>query len=416
MQTAPQQATERSKAASRTTALRSLRHRDFRNLWIGFGISVLGFQIQRVGLGFLAYDMTGSALYLALVFSGDSIPMIVLSPLGGAIGDRVNRRLVLIVSRSCVAVLALAIALLLAGGGIQTWHLLIFALLTGICYAVDVPARQAMIHDLVPTDELAGAIALTATMRQVSRIVGPAIGGVALAVAGVQGTFALMAVAQVVAVATVIAIHLPHVSRTGRTSVAVDLGRGFRFIAEHRVIRVLLIVSAVPALSAMAYQALTPVFAVSVLGQGGAAIGIMLTAAGIGALAGSVFVTMNPERTTTPFASVAAAILFGLAVSAFALSTHLALSLILLVGAGASNAVYSIAVSSSIQRRTPSELQGRVMGVYQTTWELQVIGALAVGALADWTGAPTALALAGLASAGAVAFTLFGGAVRRTSS
>src|SRR5688572_27909954 len=93
-------------STARSGTLGALRHAEFRTFWIGFGVAVLGFQIQRVGLGFLAYDITGSALFLALVFSGDSIPMIVLSPLGGVIGDRINRRLVLIVSRSCVAALA----------------------------------------------------------------------------------------------------------------------------------------------------------------------------------------------------------------------------------------------------------------------------------------------------------------------
>ncbi|MGE0543334.1 MAG: MFS transporter [Dehalococcoidia bacterium] len=383
-----------------------LRHAEFRTFWIGFGVAVLGFQIQRVGLGFLAYDITGSAFFLALVFSGDSIPMIVLSPVGGVIGDRINRRLVLIVSRSCVAVLALAFAGLTTAGTIETWHLLLFALLTGICYAIDVPARQAMVHDLVPHDELIHAIALTATLRQASRIVGPAIGGLALLLVGVQGAFALMAVGQLIAVWSVLLLRLPHVPRLEQTSVSADLLQGFRYIAGHRVIRTLMLVSAIPALTAMAYQAMTPVFAIEVLGRGGSAIGVMLAAAGVGALAGSMLVTALPDRMAKPSIAMPAAILFGLIVSAFALSRYYPLSLLLLAGAGMSNAVYTIGVSSAIQRRSPPAMQARVMGVYQTTWELQVIAALAVGALADAIGAPAGLALAGAISVGAVAALL----------
>lgn len=363
---------------------------------------MLGFQVQRVGLGFLAYDLTGSALYLALVFSGDSIPMIVLSPLGGVIGDRLDRRLVVMISRTCVAVLALAVALLTATGAIETWHLLLFALLTGICYAIDVPARQAMLHDLAPRDGLVNAIALTATLRQASRIVGPAIGGLALLLVGVQGTFALMAVAQVAAVLTVMTIRLPHRPRPAQSSVRADLAQGFRFIAGHRVIRTLMFVSTVPALTAMAYQALTPVFAIEVLARGGSTIGLMLSAAGFGALIGSMLITVRPDRMTSATASMLWAILFSIVVAAFAFSGNLILSLLLLVGAGLSNAVYTIGVSSAIQRRTPAEIQGRVMGVYQTTWELQILAALLTGALADLIGAPGALAIAGAISALAV--------------
>jgi MFS family permease len=363
-------------------ALGALRHRDFRTFWIGFGVAMLGFQVQRVGLGFLAYDITGSALYLALVFSGDSIPMIVLSPLGGVLGDRIDRRLVVIVSRSCVAALALAVALLVATDAIATWHLLLFALLTGICYAIDVPARQAMLHDLVPRDELVNAIALTATLRQASRIIGPAIGGGALLLVGVQGAFALMAAAQLAAVFMVMTVRLPDLVRLERTSVSADLLQGFRFIAGHRVIRMLMLVSAVPSLTAMAYQTLTPVFALEVLGRSGSAIGVMLAAAGAGALAGSTLVTARPGWLSSPSSAILSAALFGLVVAAFALSRHFGLSLALLVAAGLTNAVYTIGVSSAIQRRTPAAMQGRVMGVYQTPWELQVVAALLVGALA----------------------------------
>src|SRR5205823_4703616 len=138
--------------------LRSLRHRDFRLLWSGFGVAAMGFQVQRVGLGLLAYDLTGSALLLALAFSGDSLPMVLLSPAGGVVSDRTNRKAMLVASRCCVAVLALAVAVLTTAGLVAIWHLLLFALLTGTCYALDVPARQAMLHDLVPQEDLVNAI------------------------------------------------------------------------------------------------------------------------------------------------------------------------------------------------------------------------------------------------------------------
>ena len=383
--------------------LRSLRHRDFRRFWLGFGVAVAGFQIQRVGLGVLAYDLTGSALFLALVFGGDSIPMLLFSPLGGVLSDRVNRKTLLLASRCCVALLALAIALLVAAGTIATWHLLLFALLTGICYALDVPARSAMVHDLVPGEDLVNAIALTSTIRQGMRIAGPAIGSLAILTVGVQGTFALMAAAQAVSVLTITSVRLPHTARRQTESAFANLREGMCFIAAHEAVWTLLIISAAPALTAMAYQSLTPVFAKEVLGRGDAAIGVMFSAAGAGALAGSVWIAAQASRGSSRTLAAWSAIAFGASVAAFALSRSFALSLTLMALAGMTGAVYTIAVSSAIQQRAPAAMQGRVMGVYQTTWELQVFGSLLVGAFADLIGAPAALALAGLANAAILA-------------
>lgn len=391
------------RAVRQSAALRTLRYRDFRIFWLGFGAAVAGFQIQRVGLGFLAYDLTGSAFLLALVFSGDSIPMVLLSPLGGVISDRIDRRTILIVSRAIVAVLGIAIAVLSATGTVEVWHLLVFSLLSGVCYAIDVPARQAMVHDLVPREDLVHAIALTATLRQTTRIAGPAIGGLTLLLAGAQGTFFLMAVAQVVLVLSIVAIRLPPLVRTARESVTTDLMVGVRFILGHRVIRALLVVTMIPALSAMAYQALTPVFARDVLGQGGDAIGIMLSAAGVGALLGSLLVTAHSGRLTSPFASLILTVAFSLAVALFALSRSYPLSLALLALVGLGNTIASVGITSAVQRRTPAELQGRVMGVYTMMFELIVGGSLLVGAAVDLIGPRIALASAGMVSAVLVA-------------
>jgi MFS family permease len=385
---------------------RSLRHRDYRLFWIGLGLALTGFQVQRVALGFLAYQLTGSALYLALVFGGDSIPMMVLSPLGGVAVDRVNRRLLLILTRSGLAALALTVSVLIVGGWIAAWHLLAFTLITGVLYAFDIPTRQAAIRDLVPEADFFNAVALSSTVMQASRIVGPAVGGAALVAVGAGGAMALMAAGNAGMAAMVALTRLPHTPVPRTQSALANLRDGLRFIARNEHIWTLMVVSAVGAVFAMTYQSLTPVFAEDVLGEGKAAIGVMLTAAGIGALAGSTSVAAHGERLGRPVLSAGAAIGFGLLVVLFALSRSYPLSLALLVAAGAVGAVYSVVNSTIVQAQTPREMQGRVMGVYQMTWNVQLLGALATGALADRVGAPAALACAGLATSGAVALLL----------
>ena len=132
----------------------------------------------------------------------------------------------------------------------------------------------------------------------------------------------------------------------------------------------------------------------------------MFSAAGVGALGGSVLVAAYGDKLARPRASALSAILCSLLVVAFAVSRSLVLSLLVLVAVGAAGSMYSVANSSVIQARTPREMQGRVMGVYQMTWNVQFLGALIIGALADTVGAPTALATAGLVSAALVALLL----------
>jgi MFS family permease len=381
---------------------RSLRHRDYRLFWIGLGVSLSGFQVQRVALGALAYNLTGSALYLTIVFVGDSLPMMFLSPIGGVLVDRVNRKTLLIITRTLIALTGLIVAVLTIADLIEAWHLLVFAMATGVLYAFDIPTRQAAIRDLVPEEDFFNAVALSSSVMQASRIVGPAIGGIALATVGEGGAFAFMTLGNAGMVLMLIMMHLPHNPRPVTQSAFANLKEGVRFIAAHEPIWLLMVVSAVPAMFAMTYQSLTPVFAQDVLGQSKSAIGAMLTAAGIGALAGSVCVAAYGERFGRPRVSAVAAIVFSLLIVGFAGVRSYPLALVVLVIVGAAGAVYSVVNSTVVQAQTPREMQGRVMGVYQMTWNVQLFGSLLIGGLADLVGAPLALAVAGMLSAGIV--------------
>lgn len=381
-------------------ALRSLRHTPFRRFWCGVGLSHIAYDVQRVGLGVLAYDLTGSALALALVLAGDALPMVLLTPVGGAVSDRIDRRRLMAGTRIVLAVLALAIAVLTATGVIVVWHLALYALVTGVCYSFDVPARQAMIHGLVPDSDFINAVALTTALRQAARVVGPLIGSGVLLAAGIPAAFVVMALGQAGFVVLLALVHFPPQSPAAARRTGAMLREGMQFVGRQETVWVLLIIAAIPAVFGMAYQSLIPVFARDILDQPRAAVGLMLTAAGSGALTGSALVAAFPERLGRPAAAVVAAVCFGLLVTAFAASRNYALSLTLLAMAGAASTVVVVITTTAIQRRTPPALHGRVMGVYQVTWEMQVCGALMVGALADVIGAPRALALAGVACAG----------------
>jgi MFS family permease len=380
-------------------ALSALRHRNFAVFFAALSLANIGYDVQRVGMGLLAYKLSGSAFLLTLVFAGDSLPMLLLSPIGGVVSDLLNRRTLLIVTRTIVGLGAITIALLTMTGAIQLWHLFAYVMVAGTCYAFDVPARHAMLRDLVPEEDFVTAAALVATLRQSSRIIGPALGSALLLVFGTGTMFVVMGLGQLGLVALVATCRVPAALRPPLRDVMTNLRAGLRYVADHEAIWVVLIVSALPAMFAMAYQSLTPVFAEDVLGEGRAAVGVMLAAAGLGAMLGSMVVAARPNRMAQPVMAAITAIGLSLLVAAFALSRLYPLSLALLLGVGAMSAAMTVVTTTTIQRNTPAEMQGRVMGVYQVTWELQVVGAITVGALADLLGAPAALASAGLLSA-----------------
>lgn len=388
------------------SALRSLRHRDFRLFWLALGLAMVGFQVQRVALGFLAYDMTGSALFLTVVFFGDSLPMVILSPIAGVIVDRLDRRLMLILTRGLIGVLAALLAALVFGGLARPWHLLAFTLITGVLYSFDIPARQAAVRDLVPDDDFFNAVAITATFQQSTRIVGPAIGGLLLVVTGPGGALALMAFANAGTVALIALVRLVHRPSARAQSVLANFRDGLRFVAGQERVWALMLISAIGSLFGMTYQSLTPVFAQDILGQGRAAIGAMLSAAGVGALVGSLAITVWGHILGRAWVSAAAAIAFGLLVALFGRSTSYPLTLTILVAVGALGALYQILNNSVVQTLTPREMQGRVMGVYQMTWNSTVLGSFLIGGVADRAGAPTAAVVAGLVTAVAVAVVL----------
>jgi MFS family permease len=321
--------------------------------------------------------------------------------------DRVNRKALLLTCRCTIAALAVAVSLLVIADRAQAWHLLAFTLATGLLYAFDIPTRQALIRDLVPEEDFFNAVALSSTVMQATRIVGPAIGGGALVLVGAGGTLALMAAGNLGLVLMVSMMRFPHrPAPVTRTSTWANLVAGFRFIKRQEAIWVLMVVAAIPSAFAMTYQSLTPVFAQDILGQDKSAIGVMLAAAGVGALAGSGAVAAYGERLGHPRTSALAAVFFSLLVIVFAVSRSYLLSLGLLVLVGAVGAMYSVINSTVVQARTPREMQGRVMGVYQMTWNVNLAGSVLIGALADETNAPFALAVAGGVTALAVGLLL----------
>ena len=384
----------------------ALRFPAFRLLWLSLLPGTLGMMMSMVAFGYVAYSLSGSTTTLAAVNAGWGIPMFALSPVAGVVADRFARRNVLLLTQGVVGLTAVAVAALLLTGTIQVWHLFAVTVVQGMAFAFNIPARQALIAELVGQEELANAVALYNAGLNFNRVAGPAIGGALLTMpqVGPGGVFALMALMYLVVLlilqrlpATSVA-HADHERHVRRSSLG-QLTVGLRYVAGDPNLRRLMVLAFLPLLFGMPYQSLMPAIAAQVFGVGAAGLGALLTANGLGALAGSLLLAGLGGRSPLSRLQHVAGLIFGGALVAFALSPAFALALPLVAVVGGASAAYTAVNNTLLMSASPPAYHGRVMGVYMMTFAAMPLSSLPAAWIADHIGlAPTLAACGALAA------------------
>lgn len=374
-------------------------------------VHMLAMQMGMVASGYLAYELSGSATVLGLMGLAWGVPMLTLSLIGGVVADRVPRRTILMITQGTVGCGALVQAILIYGGLIQLWHMFAIALVQGTCFAFNMPARQALVADMVGQDDLPNAIALNNANMNLTRVFGPALAGflIAAPAVGIAGIYGLMAAAYVFVVVTMSLVNAGRQrASNSRRSGREQLVEGLKFIRGSRQLLVLLTLGFVPMLLGMHYQMLMPVFALGLLRVGPEGLGILSMAAGIGALIGSlslaVIGNVSYKRRLQTFLGIG----FGLSLFAFALSSSFWLALVILPIVGATSAAYQSLNNTLVMENTPREFYGRVMSVYMMTFSLMPLATVPVARLADLIGARPTVAASGALLAYVVAVIAFG--------
>jgi MFS family permease len=367
-------------------ALRALRARNYRLFISGQLVSLVGTWMQTVAQGWLIYRLTGSAALLGLIGFAGQIPVFVLAPLGGAIADRANRQWILVATQSAMMVLALMLGILTLFGLIEVWQIFVLASILGLANAFDIPARQAFIVGLVEREDLVNAIALNSSMVNGARVVGPAVAGILVATVGEGWCFLLNGLSYV-------AVRL-----VDPTSAWESIIEGFSFSWHAAPIRALLVLLGLVSLMGMPYAVLMPIFADRVLHSGPDAYGILMSSAGVGALAAAASLTVRKSVSGLGRWVAVAATGFGVCLIAFSTSRSLWLSALLLVPAGFFMMMEMAASNTLIQSMVPNRLRGRVMSVYSMMFMgMAPVGSLMAGALAAPLGAPVTVAIGGAA-------------------
>jgi MFS family permease len=380
-------------------ALRALRHRNYRLFFGGQIISLIGTWMQSVAQSWLVYRLTGSAVLLGFVGFASQIPVFLLAPLGGSIADRHNRHRIVIATQTSAMLLAFVLAALTLTGRVQVWHIFILASLLGTVNAFDIPARQVFVMDMVGREDLINAIALNSSMINGARMIGPAVAGVLVATVGEGWCFLVNAVSYLAVIAGLLAMSMTkQASSQPPGSALASILEGFRYVRRTKPVRALLLLLGLISLMGMPYSVLMPIFADQILHGGPRGLGLLMSCAGGGALAGAVtLATRRGIRGLERWVALSATS-FGASLILFSLSRSFWLSAALLVPAGFSVMIQMAASNTLIQSLAPNELRGRVMAVYSMMFiGMAPFGSLLAGVLAHPLGAPGTVAVGGAA-------------------
>lgn len=352
--------------------------------------------MQSTAQGWLALELTNDPFLVTVVYASSSLPVAILTLYGGVVADRRDRLRLVTVAQACLLAQAVLLWWLAWSGHVTIGWLIGLALASGIVNAFEIPARQSLLIELVGREDLIDAIALNSSGFNLARIIGPAVGGLVIARAGLAAAFGANAVSYLAVLAGLLMIRLPPrtVSAPQGSPFAV-LREGLGYIRRTPEVWALLRLVAVYAVCGAPYLALMPVIARETLRGGASTYGWLLGAVGTGAILAALALALLSSRTSRGQLLRYGALAFPILLIAFSFSRSFALSAALLVAVGFSMIVTNAVANGLLQTTTPDALRGRVMAAY--SWVFvgvgPVIGPYVAGAVAKHAGAPVAVGI-----------------------
>jgi len=365
----------------------ALRHRNFRLFYSGQMISLIGSWMQATAFGWLVLELTNSSFYLGLVGALQTMPVLLFSFLGGVVADHTSKLRLLFITQAGLMILALGLGVLVELEVIKIWDLCIIVFLSGTVMAFDIPARQAFIVDLVGKPDLPNAIALNSTLFNATRVIGPAVAGLLIAVVGMANCFFLNAASFLAVLLALFMLHLPPSQPTAWT----PFRRAWRQVVDHLLERqelklVLLLMGAV-AILAMPYFVLLPILARDVLGAGPKGFGLLSASSGLGAFMGGLTLARRLQRhpPMPSFLGGMGVFLSGLVGLGLCGNYYLALVCIFLAGFGMVSMLST--GNSLLQLNVPDDLRGRIMSLFGLiVMGLAPVGSILYGSAAHYLG------------------------------
>lgn len=383
-------------SSPRPVRLGALRHRDFRLFWIGQLISQIGTWMQSVAQAWLVLELTHSPLHLGIVSALQFTPVLLLSPVGGVLSDRFAKRKVLLISQTAMQLQAFVLAALVWSGRVEYWHVAVLAAVYGLSRAIDIPARQSYITDLVGRSDLPNAVALNSVVMNGARIVGPAVAGLLIAAFGVALAFLLNGVSFVAVLVALVAIRTEGRPDIGRLGIREGVLSALNYAAGTPPVAFTLGLMVVVSLLVLNFNVIVPLVARNVLNQDAHGFGLLMSSLGAGAVAGAFGVALF-RRGQPPLAFlVVSGALLCAGLAALAAVSHFFLAALVLALLGCCQILFTTGCNTTLQLIAPNELRGRVMGLYTVTFAgMTPFGSLLIGWVAEHQGIRMACAAGG---------------------
>lgn len=377
----------------------ALRSRNYRLFFAGQGVSLIGTWMTQIATVWLVYDLTQSAFMLGIVGFTSQIPSFVLAPFGGAFVDRFSRHQILIGTQILAMGQSLALAALALSGAIQIWHVFALSLFQGIINAIDAPARQVFVFELVEQrEDLANAIAINSTMFNGARLIGPALGGLLVARVGEGYCFLIDGLSYIAVIMALLAMRLvPTDIPMMAGSHLQKIKEGFVYAFSSPPIRSILLLSGLVSLMGMQYAVLVPVFADKILKGDAQTLGFLMAASGVGAIFGGVYLATRRSVIGLGKFIVISPSVLGTGLIIFSLSRFLPLSLFAMLLIGLGTILQISAGNIILQTIVDDDKRGRVMSLYTMSFlGMTPFGNLLGGTLGDRIGVTDTLIIAGI--------------------
>lgn len=382
---------------------RVLRYRDFRFLWIAEALSQAGSQIQRVAVAWQVYELTHSAFDLGLLGLFRFIPILIFGLIGGVVADRGDRRRTLLWTQCALLALAIVLAVMSESGQITIWVIYILTMIAAIFEGIANPTRQALLPLLVPRTELPAASTMGVLISHVSQVVGPAVGGVIIATAGVTGAYTVDAISFLAVIVAVLLMEQrpPAVAITmSGYQAALE---GLRFLRDTPTLFGVMLADFLATLFG-ACTTLMPIFANEVLGVGPRGLGFLLAAPAAGAVTMAIVLSITHLPDRAGLWVLGSIVAYGSFLIGFGISTTLWISLVFLAFSGAADAISMALRHASRTLLTPDDLRGRVASVHRSLgMGGPQLGEFLKGISASMVGAGPAVAIGGVATVGVAA-------------
>lgn len=379
---------------------KALFYRNYRLFMVGQTLSLVGTWIQRMAMMWLVYQLTNSPFLLGVVGFCEQVPIFLIAPFAGVFADRWDKHRALCWIETFALIQAFILGLLTLFNIVQIWQVIVLSLCLGIINAFEVPVRQSFVVEMVNRDKeaLPNAIALNSTVFNLSRLIGPSVAGFLISVVGEGWCFMANAFSYALVLISLLMMNIPvkKVKEYTERQVFLKLKEGINYIRGNKMMRSLLLLLAIVSFSNASLRTLAPVFAKDILHGGANTLGFLMSAAGVGAICGALFLTRR--KTTHLLKKIVSftGILLGTAMVCFAISRSLVLSLICIAFAGLGQMMHTACTNTLLQLYVDDDKRGRVMSFYTVCLQgTMPFGSLLAGAIAGITGGPWAMAFMG---------------------